>query len=89
LCAPLVLRPQSLKIAVVQLQLLRISCLSCIAVRLVLRIEYCSSVVRRQEVKLIVVLARPNKGSAEVNRKVVFRSVLVDVVLNVVICLEL
>jgi hypothetical protein len=45
--------------------------------------------VRGREVKLVVVLARLNKGGAEVNREVVFGSVLVDVVLDVVVCLEL
>jgi hypothetical protein len=50
--------------------------------------EYRGSVVRGREVELVVVLARLNKGGAEVDRKVVFRSVLVDVVLDVVVCLE-
>jgi hypothetical protein len=50
--------------------------------------EYRGSVVRRREVKLIVVLARLNKGGAEVNREVVFGSVLIDVMLDVVVRLE-
>jgi hypothetical protein len=50
--------------------------------------EYRGSVVRGREVELVVVLARLDKGGAEVNRKVVFGSVLVDVVLDVVVCLE-
>jgi hypothetical protein len=63
-------------------------CPSHIAVELVAWIEYCSSVVGRREVELVVVLASFYKRCAEVNREVVFRGFWMGVVRDVLVGLE-
>jgi hypothetical protein len=64
--------PQSVKIAVVKQEPLWFLCPHRVAERLVARIEYCCSVVRWGVIKLAVIAARLNEGSAEVNSEVVF-----------------
>jgi hypothetical protein len=79
---------QSVKIAVVKQELLWFLCPHRVAERLVARMEYCCSVVRREVIELAVIAAHFDKSSAEANCEVVFRCLVVLIVINSVVVLE-
>jgi hypothetical protein len=83
-----VFSPQNVETAVVKREPLWFLCPYRVAERLVARMEDCCSIVRWGVIELAVIAARLNKGSAEVNREVAFRCLVVLIVINSVVVLE-